>query len=43
MSKNQRLLVELTLMKMAHVNSVIRLENQVTTEPQIEEVKKKVK
>ena len=43
MSKNQRLLVELTLMKMAHVNSVISLEKQVTTEPQSAEVKKKVK
>ena len=42
MSKNQRLLVELTLMKMAHVNHIIRPVTQ-PAEPPAEEVKKKVK
>ena len=43
MSKNQRLLVELTLMKMAHVNSVIKPGQSLTLEPPASEVKKKVK
>ena len=41
MSKHQRLLVELTLMKMAHVNHV-RRPNDQPAEPPVEEVKKKV-
>ena len=40
-SKNQRLHVELALMKMAHINSAIKLSQQTSSNPQME-VKKKV-
>jgi DNA polymerase-3 subunit gamma/tau len=43
MSKNQRLLVELTLMKMAHVNHVVKTNDLLTSQPPAAEVKKKVK
>jgi DNA polymerase-3 subunit gamma/tau len=42
-SKNQRLLVELTLMKMAHVNHVVKPNGTSVEAPLAEEVKKKVK
>ncbi len=42
-SKNQRLLVELTLMKMAHVKHVVKPNGASVETPLAEEVKKKVK